>query len=210
MVVGPGYNLSMSEWVEALEVTRRRFEPRRLAAWGRWGVARPRWKSEDPLLATYDHHPRLFAEGRVVWARFVIANGALFEPGEGPCGALLLYGLDPALDATPEVLDRAVAACHRLRDEAPPDEPGPVRDLALLLQDDFARKLGQAVPPAVAGVEGLVLQSTIVHREHIPTGVLRDVLRVPLLVDPATGASLVLPCEYWHERLVRAWTRGGA
>lgn len=190
-------------WDSALERTRRRFEPRRHAARGRWSVASPWTDRSDPLVASFDHHDRLFRDGRVVWGRFVIANTKLWSPGPHAHPGLVVFGLDPALDAAPEQLDRAARACGRLRDGPLPEEPG-LRSFAEEVRDDMARGMGRPVPAGLCPVDGLVTVSTVVWREHVPEGVVTRA-PFPLLVDPATWASLVLPWEYWDAALVARW-----
>jgi hypothetical protein len=191
-------------WASALDRTRRRFEPRRHAARGRRGVRAPRWLNRsDPLMVVYDGQERLFREGRVAWGRSVVANRALFSPGPHAHPAQFVLGLDGALDAQPELLDAAALACAGLRRGPLPDEPG-LRAFAELVRDDRDRSQGTPLPAGLGPIEGLRSVVTVVHREHLPECILAPV-PFPLLVDPATWASLVLPWEYWDAAIVARW-----
>lgn len=189
----------------AIEETRRRFEPRRLAAHARWGVDAPAWcEANDPLMASFRHQARLFGEGRVVWASFVQANAALFQPGDDDCAALVVYDRDGGADDDPHALQEVAAAVHELG-RAAPDAPE-LAALAALVADEGAsgRGLCRPLEPAIAAGLALATTSLVVHRDHLPGGLIEGEL-LPLLVHEATRASLVLPCEYWSEPLLAAW-----
>jgi hypothetical protein len=198
-------------WADAIAETREAFEPRRLIAWGRWGVAPPAWRDPgDDVFATYLHQERLFRRGRVVWGCFVQANHHLYRSADQDAWpAVATYGLASELDAAADILPRIAAQAFALKGTRP-DDPD-LRGVGDLLAAELTRGLDHPLPRKLTLGRELATTSVMVHREHLPTGYLtRKHLLFPLLVDPETHASLVLPAEYWSSVVIDLWTEAGA
>lgn len=199
----PGYGASVRD--RAIQETRRKFDASGRAAWKRHRVRPPDWcDADDPLYEVYpdSRQERLFQHGLVVWAVMVQANQLLFQPGGDPCPAMLLYGLDPAVDDAVPTLREIARELFALKGTRPT-----VADqvpFAKRITDEMARDLAQPIPASLARKQTLATTTTMIHRQALPLGYMSGVV-LPLLVHPPERTSLVLPHEYWSERILFEW-----
>lgn len=135
----------------AIEETRRAFDARGRRAWQQHRVRPPEWCGpEDPLWSPYEAGAleRLFRGGSVVWGVVVQANTYLYERGPEPHPAMLLYGLDPALDDELPALRDLACSLYALK-ETHPREPG-AASFARLITDEAARGLVTPLPDSLS------------------------------------------------------------
>lgn len=192
---------------DAIAATRACFEPRRLVAQARWAVRPPSWMpGDDGLMVTYRQQARLFGAGRVVWGKTVQANNNLFQPGPDAHPALFVHGLDHTLDDEVDALHELAHEIYALKGTAPDDADE--QQVAAGVTDEMSRKGYVPVPRKLAGGLELFTSTIMIHRESLPERFLSHQRALPLLLDPDTGAGLVLPCEYWSAPVLAAWGVG--
>ncbi len=175
--------------------------PRAITSWEH--VAPPAWmKPDDALRGTYARIPELLKGGTIVWGHVVQANSLLFQAGDQACPADVLFAARGSDDLEPDVLERAAGAAFAIKGKAPTD-PALAR-IASALAAEFERHPPLDLPaPLTRGVP-MRLVSVMVHRPMLPIPRLVS-SALPLLVNDARDAAMVLPKRHWADDLVRGW-----
>ena len=189
---------------------RRGFGAGRLLQAGRWvkqsqaGAPAALAASGDPIVVAYAHLAQLIRKGRIVWGALVLADEALFAPGDEDKPALVVYSDDEYFDARPAelgALGARIADPKGTRTAAPE-----LRELAQQVRNDSGRPLGVAVPAALSA-HAVVLTSVMGIRSHLPGGVLAADW-FPLLTHASSAVPLILPAALWPQALRAAWDTG--
>ena len=135
------------------------------------------------------------------------ANELLFSAGPQDCPATIVFSPDPVFDVVPDRLEDMAREIYALR-ETPPKHPD-LTPIAALMNDEYARFSGRALPPRLARDRCVYLGVTMIHRTQLPTRRLSTKI-LPLLVHPSTPWALPLPAALWEGDLVEAWRDLGA
>jgi Fe-S cluster assembly iron-binding protein IscA len=160
---------------------------------------------DDVPASVRPHYEQLLREGEVVWGHVVMANRALYEPGDRDHPGNVVYSPKAHFDEHPEDLTAIAHAVYALKDTAP-DDPA-LAEVAATISDDYNGVEKQRLPKALTGGRVVYLAWTIFHRSRLPKGYLADRL-VPLLICPKqTPANMVLPLPYWPRELAEQWGR---
>jgi len=167
---------------------------------GEPGIPRPEWLAGDPLERWFDDLPTLWRSGRVVWARLVQANGALFAPGAWDAPGEVVYDDSGRLDAAG--LDAVAERLFALRGL---HLRNPSLDyLGAYLAHQLTRTRGFPVPASL-GARGLRVATLMFHRAHLAGGKLAG-RQFPVLVsDAVPGVVAVLPARFWPVELRKMW-----
>lgn len=168
-------------------------------------ASKPDWMGpSDGLNEVIAQQRLLLTEGEIVWGGLVMANRLLFKPGTEDLPALLVHSPDRHFDARPEDLRQVGQALFDLKGTTPADPE--LARLAALLTGETERALGLALPAALTSrpVRASVF---MVHRKHVPTGMLRCGL-FPVLTHPSTPVAMMLPFEFWPIELIVLWKEG--
>lgn len=169
-------------------------------------VEPPRWLTGDNLLwSTYRDQKLLRAEGQVVWGVLVQANGALFEPGRDDNPAAILYSADPSFDDDLPTLRRLAKQLFSLKGTT---GNGALQPFVDIITDEYRMDLNVPLPDALTGGRVVFTSSCMIHRRHLPTGILSWGF-FPLLAAPnRSPAVMPVPARFWPDDLVAAWVDG--
>ena len=167
--------------------------------------APPSLPPADALNEIFQRQSLLLTEGRPVWAVLLQANSSLREPGPNDSLGTLLYSPDPYFDDHPMEL-RAIGGEFASLKGSTPEDPM-LLAAAQLISNDAGRPLGRALPLRVFSSREVCMSTFVAFRKHLPNGVLSQGL-FPLLIHPATPASLMLPFEFWPIELIVRWKEG--
>jgi len=168
----------------------------------------PRWLKrmrKDELWEIYHHRKELLQHGRVVWACVVQANEVLFGPGKFDAPAMAIYSPDAYFDDHLEDLLHLGTRLFALKGTQLQD-PEEQR-FAEIISNERERAMRLRVPDAMTDGHAVISTSIMVHRRHLPDGILVKRM-VPLLIHPnTTPATIILPSRYWPPALLYAWRR---
>lgn len=165
---------------------------------------RPRWCNDrDALSRVVDGTAGMWKRGRVVWGALVQANNVLFAPGADDAPMSCIYSFDPWYAEHPDLLARLAAALAGLKHQQVPEHAGLAR-IAHDLTDELRRSFAVPVPADVTAGREVLLTTTMVFREALPTGVLRDSI-FPLCALPGEEATSIPPASTWPAPLIARW-----
>lgn len=158
---------------------------------------------EDPLQRAVEGWDVSQREGRTTWGAVLLAEKALFQGGGSDHAGMVIWSPTGEFDRHPEKLRRIGQALYAQRDAT---EPDPDLDaLRAVLRDPAQRVAGFWVPPKLTGGSPLFLSSVVLHRRHLPRGLLlRDLL--PLRVGEEWDFPVVVPSSHWGSDLSEWWT----
>lgn len=166
----------------------------------------PSWmqkQPEDRLWQLFQDRDLLLQNGTVVWGHLIQANRLLFEPGpnDHPCAAL--YSFDPFFDDRPELLEELGHDFYSIKGQQM-DDPE-LQKISDVLQNERQRPLAVPLPARATGGHTMVYAASMVHRAHLPEGVLSNGL-FPVLAHPsATPTAMILPSKFWPAEMQRLW-----
>lgn len=126
---------------------------------------------------------RALTEGPLALARVLRADQALFEPGDVPHPALVVFAVDPPHRFDAAYLHAVAASLLALRDASAP--PAGQADVAAMLRDPN-RVEPLRLPPALAGPGEAWLGVVSVDPRRLPARRVEDHL-VPVIAAPALG-----------------------
>lgn len=126
---------------------------------------------------------RALTEGPLVLARVIRTDPALYEPGDVPYPALVVFDLDPPRRFDADHLHRLAAALKALGDA--PSAPEDQRDIVAMLRDP-ARVDPLRLPPALADGGEAWLGVVSVDPRRLPARRIEDHL-VPVIAAPSLG-----------------------
>lgn len=153
----------------------------------------------DPTAKLYDHYRQTLKRGVVRWAAVVQANHTLYAPGRWSSMAQVVYAEDEvSLIETCEIAERTAATKGTM-----PTDPA-VRKVADMLADEMERALDWPLPEALSGGRRAYTTITPVHRATVPDRFM-GLGYFPVLADPATKYTAMVPAAYWPEALVEQW-----
>ncbi|MEM7677634.1 MAG: hypothetical protein AAF449_16685 [Myxococcota bacterium] len=169
----------------------------------------PRWMPRsDGLRRLWAEHDRLVSNGEVTWGHIYMANSDLYAEGPADAPAGMLHSFDPFILRNPEILESLGTRLFE-RYEANGRRPlkwphGPWFAMTHAYTiDDTARVFGFVLPPTLTWGHVVFMSTPMIHRDHMPGGILSDNL-LPILAarDPKiTGTTLVLPDALRREGL---------
>jgi hypothetical protein len=163
----------------------------------------PGWmRADDPLRRTYAGHGDLLLNGDVIWGHIVQANTALFRAGNEAAPAQVVYAASADEDVPLDRLRRAAGAASALKGRKAVDPAVDRIAAALAAENDRHDPLD--LPAAVTHGSAMRMAIVVVHREHLPSGLLSS-FAVPLLASRGRDAVVVLPRRHWSADLVRGW-----
>lgn len=182
--------------------------PRRIGFFERRALKTPppQWmlsEPDDQLWQLYRDRDILLREGVVVWGHLIQANRLLFSPGaeDHPCAAL--YSFDPFFDDNPGLLEELGHSLYRLKGKKVADPK--LQRIADYLENELERTLSMPVPSLSEDGPYCVHSSMMVHRAHLPDGVLSNGM-FPVIAHPtATPTAMILPSKFWPEEMQRLW-----
>lgn len=126
---------------------------------------------------------KALTEGPLALGRVVRADRALYEPGETPYPALVLFAVDPPRRFDSKYLDEVAGKLAALRDGGPAPE-GQAEVQAMLR--DPSRVAVLRVPPALAGPGEAYLGVVSVDPRRLPAHKLENDV-VPVIAAPGLG-----------------------
>lgn len=134
---------------------------------------------EDPLLRAVHGWEVSAREGRTTWGSVLLAEKALFQGGGSDHSGMVIWSPTGEFDRQPERLRRIGQTLFAQRDAEDPDPE--LEPLRAVLRDPAQRVAGFWVPSKLTGGSPVFLSSVLLHRRHLPRGLLlRDL--VPLRV----------------------------
>ncbi len=158
---------------------------------------------EDPLLRAVQGWEVSQREGRTTWGSVLLAEKALFQGGGSDHAGMVIWSPTGEFDRHPEKLRRIgqTIFAQRDADDADPD----LEALRAVIRDPAQRVAGFWVPSKLTGGSPVFLSSVILHRRHLPRGLLlRDL--VPLRVGEEWDFPVVVPASHWGPQLTDWWT----
>ncbi|MHB0934816.1 MAG: hypothetical protein ACYC6A_00370 [Armatimonadota bacterium] len=190
---------------------RQRFKapPRTFSFFDRIGYLRvppPGWMRfvpKDKLWEIIHNQQMIFEQGQVVWGCLVQANMQLFERGRTDCPAMVVYSTDLYYDSHPDELAEIGHGLYSLK-ETQPDDPEE-RRFAEVITNELTRAMCLPVPKSRTDGRTVISTAILVHRRHLPKGILADG-SFPLIILPRlTQAAIILPSRYWSPELIDLW-----
>lgn len=161
-------------------------------------------KFRPELQVIYDNQRKLLKEGKVVWAVLVQANIRLFEKGKKDHPANIVYSLDANTEDLPKLAEVANKVGYlKNRDFLLNEKEETLSDL---VADEMKSAFDVELPMSFASGLKSFLTTIMIHRQHLPEKYLTNNY-FPLLVHPETNASMIVPSEFWTERLLAAWKK---
>ena len=161
----------------------------------------PEWMKTDDLFSQISAMPKLYREGKVVWAAVVQANNLLFSPDNGASAPAEVV-FDPTGQTSPEQLIAARDTLYALKNTQPEDEAA--RRYAEHLTGESSRLFNFPYPQNL-GENDLVCSTVWIWCMHLPDGMLSMPV-FPILYHPDTdGRIMPLPARFWPEALYRQW-----
>lgn len=163
----------------------------------------PGWMpTDDALREVYRQQWTLIEKGRVVWGHIVQANKLLFEAGAINSPANVLYSTDAYFDDLAELPELAGTLFSTKGEQL--DDPE-VQRFADALAAERTRPLRLLLPKRMTGDREVCFSTIMVHREHLPTGMLSTPF-FPLLVAPdVVDVTMILPCKFWDPLVIQLW-----
>ncbi|QQS06065.1 MAG: hypothetical protein IPK50_04040 [Fibrobacterota bacterium] len=158
---------------------------------------------EDPLLRAVQGWEVSQREGRSTWGSVLLAEKALFQGGGSDHAGMVIWSPTGEFDRHPERLRRIgqTIFAQRDADDADPD----LEALRTVIRDPAQRVAGFWVPSKLTGGSPVFLSSVLLHRRHLPRGLLlRDL--VPLRVGEEWDFPVVVPASHWGPELSDWWT----
>ena len=156
----------------------------------------PAWTKHDELGAVVRDFPTLYESGRVVLAARVMANVALFAPGDDDSAMLCAWSEDEQLAQNPRRFLEIAHDVFDLKDKEFEDARGPI---AKLVTDELSRPFAVPLPDELSGGAPVFLSALLVFRAHLPCGFLSSSF-LPLLVCPEkTKSAAILPASLWPD-----------
>lgn len=177
-----------------------------------WRMSLPSWAwREFWAWPTLSSAWRLWRVGRIEWGWLLMANTALFEPGDDTAPGEVLWSPDPRIQADPQLLDRvgrmfwAVKKRTFFDGEKMELVPG-IDGLWSAARDEYSRQHRKALSPLIAGPRLVYVESVLFPRAHLPGGVLHGKL-MPIVVDPRARVRpvMMLPGDLWPDELRADW-----
>lgn len=146
----------------------------------------------------------LIERGRVVWGAIVQANSVLFEPrGSSAClPADAMYCDDESLDAHPGSLVSYAHELFELKGEATTPE---MQKFSRKLANETSGDVKLTIPTGFTEGHPCYLATILIARKHLPGNHLADGLFPMLILPEETKASMILPRDYWDDRLKEFW-----
>ncbi len=191
--------------------------PRKVDAQLKAQFARPKppeWATkDDDFKRLYDPKEQqvLLQHGEVAIAQMFMANNALFGPGDEDCPAGVVYSFDSYLERAPDFLNEIGHELYKFHTGSDAPETIPTGAWTRQTMDElltgYHRSFASIVPPAISDLHMVYHTSVMVHRAHIPEGVMGQG-GFPILAarnPDITPLSMIIPCELWPEAIVRAW-----
>jgi hypothetical protein len=134
-----------------------------------------------------------------VWAHVVQANSQLFKIGEMDLSAGFVFSLEPYFDVEWKALADLAARLFALKGAVNPDPAD--ADIARIITSESEMVFNLPVPRQRTAGREVFFTTAMVHRNHLPDGILGATL-APFLVAPdRTRASMILPQRYWPYKL---------
>ncbi len=153
----------------------------------------------DPLLRLYWSQNKLRDRGRVVWGHLVQANSTLFSPGFMNSPANVVYNPTSDDDRSLDLLGQIAHFIFSLKGQWHKDKD--LARCARWVTNETLRTFAAPVPDRFAQGREIIFSTLMVHRKHLPGGYLSGSI-LPLIVNPdETTAVMILPAEYWPERV---------
>jgi len=166
----------------------------------------PAWlrrQPRHPLWTSYRQEELLFREGEIVWGCLVAAHAWLWDTGKVDYPALVIYRPDSAFDGRMDELSQLGLRLQELQKDRPAGTEE--RRFVEMLDDVYSCEMGSTVPPSICGDTPCSSTLIMVHRKHLPNGVLVN-RTLPILIHTAvTPAGVILPSRYWPPALQYAW-----
>ena len=158
---------------------------------------------EDPLLRAVHGWEVSQREGRTTWGAVLLAEKALFQGGASDHSGMVIWSPTVEFDRHPERLRRIGQRLFAQRDAEDPDPD--LEPLRAVLRDPSQRVAGFWVPPKLTGGAPVFLSSLLLHRRHLPRGLLlRDL--VPLRVGEEWDFPVIVPSSHWGRELSDWWS----
>ena len=186
--------------------------PRPTPKW--WLPGKPDWFYESAhLQGLADGEPLLYEIGEVRWARVLMANSVVWEPGTATAPGEVLWSPDPYVEAHPDWLEGPARAYWWLKQ--PPevadlknlrvDIPGWDR-LQKFASDEYRSAERRRVPPLLSRRRVVYHDSILFYRSDLPGGVLASSL-IPVVNSTSSTPTptRLLPPRFWAEDLLLEW-----
>jgi hypothetical protein len=162
-------------------------------------------RQETPLDCIYQDQEILYNQGAAVWGYIVQANDQLFEPGDRDLPAALVFSEDPYFDDHLETLEDISASLYDLKGRT--DVSPETARFAEVISDQYIALFNAPLPGSLTEGRKVYYTTIVVHRRHLPDGVLRQNC-FPILAAPRqTKAAIILPSKYWPEVIRGSWSK---
>ncbi|MCP4152879.1 MAG: hypothetical protein GY757_34420 [bacterium] len=160
------------------------------------------------LSALYKEREQLLTWGSIVWGCLVQANAILFKKGSDDCPGAVVFSMVPYYDEFVDDLNKVAKSLFSMK-EVDPDALAPeLKDFGRVITDEYESLFNAPVPTALSDERKTVMTSLMIHRKHLPNGIL-SLGRFPLLVMPGhLQSAMILPFQYWAPELFEEWCAG--
>ena len=126
----------------------------------------------------------------------------LFKKGKDDCPACLVYSIEPYFDNWPEDLKRVATSLYELKGMDLDAMAPQLREFGRIITDQYETLFKVIVPGWITNERKVYYTTLMIHRKHLPGGVLVP-FWMPLLAMPGSLQSvMVLPACYWPPELV--------
>ncbi len=162
---------------------------------------RPKWTFENNTESfdmIYSSQHNLLQNGKVVWAAIVLANEDLFKGAGEQLPAAIVYSFDPFFDSQPQKLNEISDLIFTVKANSSDSE---LNDFANIVSDKKKVILNTKVPNCLTDNKECNFCFIIIDPDFLPDGRLSKRL-LPVLAIPGQDTALLLPDEFWDQRLV--------
>ena len=177
--------------------------------WHDMALYAPPWLNKhDRLWRVFKDKAILLKKGKIVPARVVQANEALFRffpRGDYP--AQVVYSTDPVVLEHPEILANIAKKIWSYKNKPLQDVPEAWRQVAYCVTDEFSSASFTIYTEYDGQTVELQFVPIIVFRNLLPWGKLCGAL-LPVLTAPESKTVLILPKKYWTWKFKSAWSIG--
>lgn len=162
---------------------------------------------EEPLLGTLLRQKDIWREGKIVWGHIIVANRALWQPGENDLPGEVVYSLDAPDTEALEKLPKIARALSDAKFSEKPIEAFPPEEQEIVehLRNERDRAFGMAVPPSFSQGLRCFTSTFWAHRAHLPEKALGGRLLPLLVLVKKVHDVLIIPGKFWPDDLRLPW-----
>jgi hypothetical protein len=160
--------------------------------------------ADEPMKEVVRGQKSLWKHGVIVWGHVVRANARLYESGTDDCPATLIFSATASDEEALCELPSYVKKLHDLSESVSPEPAWTQREKEWWedLRNDLSYHRGFRLPLEwQTQSQDYKGSSLLIHREHLPDGLIKSRL-LPILVDPMACIAQIVPYKEWPQGMI--------